>query len=91
MKFAPTYLGEGAVIAWLGSTREKNRVRARADNFVFFIFYCLSRYLYASFGIPLPKRKKKVARPNPGARGNPNDCFSFSVAQVGRPPKMTEN
>ena len=58
-------------------------MRARASFFLFFVFYCLSRYLLAIFGIPPSKRKKKVARTNPGARGAPNDFFCFSTPRRG--------
>ena len=59
------------MIIWLGSAPKKNRVRARGLLFIliFFEFQGIFMSLSAYFS----QKEKKVARANPGARGNPND------------------
>ena len=71
------------MIAWLGSTREKNRVRARASFFLFFIFYSLSRYLLAIFGIPPSKRKEKSGTHQSGCARSPQRFFLFFYTPQG--------
>ena len=58
---------------WLGSAPKKNRVRARADFFLFFLFFEFQGIFMSLSAYFSQKEKKKVARANPGARGNPND------------------
>ena len=67
----------------MGSTREKNRVRARASFLIYFICYCLSRYLLAIFGIPPSKRKEKSGTHQSGCARSPQRFFCFSTPRRG--------
>ena len=71
----------------------KNKSGARARGLLFIFYFVLSfKVSLCLFRHTSPKKKKKGDTRQSGCARKPQRFFvAFNVAQLGRPPKMTEN